>query len=43
MKQTSLPTSNWGDPAGLQVVDERDNGIVGVGIQGACDGRRSGR
>ncbi len=33
MKQTSLPTSNWGASAGLQVVDERDNGIVVSGFK----------
>ena len=33
IKQTSLPTSKWGASAGLQVVDERDNGIVVSGFK----------
>ncbi|MGE4167923.1 MAG: 4-hydroxyphenylacetate 3-hydroxylase family protein [Xanthobacteraceae bacterium] len=33
VKQTSLPTSNWGASAGLQVVGERDNGIVVSGFK----------
>ncbi len=31
--QTSLPTSKWGGQAGLQVVDEKDNGIVVSGFK----------
>ena len=33
IKQTSLPTSKWGEQAGLQVVGEKDNGIVVSGFK----------
>lgn len=33
MKQTSLPTSKWGEQAGLQVVGEKDAGIVVSGFK----------
>lgn len=33
IKQTSLPTSKWGEQAGLQVVAEKDNGIVVSGFK----------
>jgi 4-hydroxyphenylacetate 3-monooxygenase len=32
-KQTSLPTSKWGEQAGLQVVGEKDGGIVVSGFK----------
>lgn len=33
MKQTSLPTSKWGEQAGLQVIGENDKGIVVSGFK----------